>query len=115
MTSQTFSDHLNITSIDGVLLRAAKPLPKASESLSLLTRGGIPFLLLTNGGGQHEVERISFLNDRLGLNMDVNQIIQSHTPFAELAKGTPDQEALKDKTVLVVGGDKDRCRDVARR
>lgn len=35
--------------------------------------------------------------------------IQSHTPFAELAHA----DALKDKCVLVVGGDYGRCRDVA--
>jgi len=34
--------------------------------------------------------------------------IQSHTPFADLHE-------YKDKTVLVVGGDEDKCRVVAER
>lgn len=34
--------------------------------------------------------------------------IQSHTPFADL-------DEYKDKTILVVGGDEDKCRVVAER
>jgi len=34
--------------------------------------------------------------------------IQSHTPFADLVE-------YKDKTILVVGGDEDKCRVVAER
>jgi len=34
--------------------------------------------------------------------------VQSHTPFAGL-------DEYKDKTVLVVGGDGDKCREVAER
>lgn len=33
-------------------------------------------------------------------------LVQSHTPFAHL-------EEYKDKTIMVVGGDKDNCRLVA--
>jgi hypothetical protein len=32
--------------------------------------------------------------------------VQSHTPFADL-------EQYKDKTILVLGGDEDKCRFVA--
>lgn len=47
-------------------------------------------------------------------------IVQSHTPFAELANATSNppsspalRENFKDKTVLVAGGDYGKCRDVA--
>ncbi|MCJ1255806.1 hypothetical protein MMC24_003624 [Lignoscripta atroalba] len=39
--------------------------------------------------------------------------VQSHTPFAELVHGNADQEALRDKCILVTGGDGDKCRLVA--
>lgn len=38
--------------------------------------------------------------------------VQSHTPFAELADGHGG-ENLKNKCVLVVGGEGDKCRIVA--
>lgn len=42
-------------------------------------------------------------------------IIQSHSPFAELVHGTPEQEPLENKCILVSGGDGDNCRQVAER
>ncbi|KAI5300453.1 hypothetical protein KEM56_002450 [Ascosphaera pollenicola] len=99
--------------IDGVLLNSSKPLPGASESLSLLVKEKIPFLFLTNGGGQTELERIERLNDLLSLQLDVSRIVQSHTPFKELVKGFDRQRPLENKTVLVVGGAGDKCRRVA--
>ena len=94
-------------SIDGVLLRSSKPIPGAAESLTLLKEQGIPFILLTNGGGKHESERVADLSEKLQLPLDASVIIQSHSPFAELAG------SLENKRVLVVGGDGDRCRQVA--
>ncbi|KAM5475871.1 hypothetical protein MauCBS54593_000553 [Microsporum audouinii] len=100
--------------IDGVLLRASRPLPGASQTLSLLQKQRIPFILLTNGGGMSENERVSQLSDRLGVPLGPELIIQSHTPYAELVRGKEDQEPLENKTVLVVGGAGDKCRDVAK-
>jgi len=40
-----------LNSIDGVLLRDAVPIPGASKALNYLHDNGIPFILLTNGGG----------------------------------------------------------------
>ncbi|KAI5284764.1 hypothetical protein KEM54_001094 [Ascosphaera aggregata] len=100
--------------IDGVLLRSSKPLPGASDALSLLVKEKIPFLFLTNGGGQSELERTEKLNELLGLSLDVSRLVQSHTPYQELVKGNNDQKPLGDKTVLVVGGAGDNCRHVAR-
>lgn len=105
-------------SIDGVLLRSSTPLPHASETLSYLQSHRIPFILLTNGGGKHESERVSDLSRLLGISLDTSMFVQSHTPFAELVDSTTSKEdstPLKDKTVLVVGGDGDKCRRVAER
>lgn len=46
------------------------------------------------------------LSAKLGVEMDVGMFVQSHTPFA-------DMEEYKEKTVLVVGGEGERCRRVA--
>ncbi|KAK8158503.1 HAD-like domain-containing protein [Phyllosticta citrichinensis] len=92
--------------IDGVLLRSSDPIPRAHAALSFLQRESIPFILLTNGGGKHEADRVAELSDKLKLPLDTGMFVQSHTPFA-------DMEHYKDKTVLVVGGDGGKCRDVA--
>ncbi|EEH34069.2 aspartyl-tRNA synthetase [Paracoccidioides lutzii Pb01] len=103
------------TSIDGVLLRSSRALPGASESLQLLQRENIPFVLLTNGGGMHETERTAQLSEHLHIPLDTDMIIQSHTPFAELVKDNEEQYSLRDKCVLVVGGVGGKCRSVAQR
>ncbi|CAI6337699.1 unnamed protein product [Periconia digitata] len=92
--------------IDGVLLRSSDPLPRAHKTLSYLQSQDIPFILLTNGGGKHESERVSELSRKLSVPMDTSMFVQSHTPFA-------DMHTYKDKTVMVVGGDSDKCRVVA--
>ncbi|KAK5941930.1 hypothetical protein PMZ80_005881 [Knufia obscura] len=99
--------------IDGVLLRSSQPIPGATQCLTYLHKHHIPFILLTNGGGKTEAQRTRDLNDKLSLppeyQIHVNQLIQSHTPLSELATthGTP---SYKNKTILVVGGDGDKCR-----
>ena len=95
-------------SIDGVLVRSSDPIPRAHDALSLLQKNGIPFILLTNGGGKHERERTEELSKKLQIQLDESMIVQSHTPFADLRD-------LHDKTVLVAGGDYDRCQEVARK
>lgn len=74
--------------------------------LSYLQRQRIPFILLTNGGGKHESERVADLSESLGVSLDTSMFVQSHTPFA-------DMDQYKDKTVLVCGGEGDKCRVVA--
>ncbi|KAI9669534.1 MAG: hypothetical protein M1817_004653 [Caeruleum heppii] len=98
--------------IDGVLLRSATPIPGAHEALSQLQHAKIPFILLTNGGGKHESERVAELSDKLRVPLDVGMFIQSHTPFAALADENA-EGSLRDKCVLVIGGDGDKCRTVA--
>lgn len=46
------------------------------------------------------------LSSKLNVKMDTSMFVQSHTPFA-------DMDQYKDKTVMVVGGDSDKCRKVA--
>jgi len=87
-------------------VRSSDPLPRAHEALSLLQKERIPFILLTNGGGKHEIERLADLSKKLNVQMKHDSIVQSHTPFADLRH-------LHDKTVLVVGGEYDRCQVVA--
>ncbi|KAJ4520131.1 hypothetical protein HRR83_002095 [Exophiala dermatitidis] len=96
--------------IDGVLLRSAKPIPHAPQTLQFLQRNTIPFILLTNGGGKHESERVKDLSERLSVPLDTSMFVQSHTPFAELVHG---ENSLRHKCILVVGGEAGRCRAVA--
>ncbi|KAK4124821.1 HAD-superfamily hydrolase [Parathielavia appendiculata] len=95
--------------IDGVLLHVAKPIPGAPEVLKFLDDNNIPFILLTNGGGKHETERVKDLGDKLGVQLSTDNFVQSHTPFRELLEG-PDN--LRDKTVLVTGSDYEKCRAI---
>ncbi|EON67713.1 HAD-superfamily subfamily IIA hydrolase [Coniosporium apollinis CBS 100218] len=92
--------------IDGVLLRSHDPLPRARKALSYLQQQRIPSILLTNGGGKHESERVADLSESLGVSLDTSMFVQSHTPFA-------DMDQYKNKTVLVCGGEGDKCRVVA--
>jgi ribonucleotide monophosphatase NagD (HAD superfamily) len=66
----------------------------------------VPFLLLTNGGGHHDKDRVEKLSEKLKIPLDTDMFIQSHTPFA-------DMERFKDKTIMVIGGEGDNCRQVA--
>ncbi|KAL2135589.1 hypothetical protein VTI74DRAFT_7865 [Chaetomium olivicolor] len=97
--------------IDGVLLHVSKPIPGAPEVLKFLNDYNIPFILLTNGGGKHETERVKDLNNKLGVQLSTDNFVQSHTPFRELIEG-PD--SLREKTVLVTGSDYEKCRAIFR-
>ncbi|KAI1778958.1 HAD-superfamily hydrolase [Hypoxylon cercidicola] len=98
--------------IDGVLLHVAKPIPGATQTLAYLQEHNIPFILLTNGGGKHETERVADLSSRLGVPLTTDNFVQSHTPFRELVHG-PAGAALKDKNILVTGSDAAHCRRIA--
>lgn len=106
---QTPSDIAFCFDIDGVLLRSATPIPGAIEALRTLQARRIPFILLTNGGGKHESERVADLSKKLSVPLDTSLFVQSHTPFSRMG----DKQDLKHKCVLVVGGDGAKCREVA--
>ncbi|KAI1755963.1 HAD-like domain-containing protein [Xylaria castorea] len=116
--------------IDGVLLHVAKPIPGATKTLEYLQRHDIPFILLTNGGGKHERERVEDLSARLGVPLSTDNFVQSHTPFQELvhrswspshSDGHPQNElqdgagkfGLADKNVLITGSDPAKSRLIA--
>lgn len=94
-------------SIDGVLLHSSDPIPGAAETLRFLSEHSIPFLLLTNGGGRLEKDRVADLSSKLGLPLTTSNFVQSHTPFTELVA------SLRDKTILVTGQDSNKCRTIA--
>lgn len=93
-------------SVDGVLVRGNTALPRAAQALSTLRERSIPFLLLTNGGGYHEEKRASFLSKAIGVHINTQEIVQSHTPFQ-------DMQDYKEGTTLIVGGEYDNARAVA--
>ncbi|EQB45702.1 HAD-superfamily subfamily IIA hydrolase [Colletotrichum gloeosporioides Cg-14] len=75
--------------IDGVLIRGGRAIPEAVEAMKVLNGDNeygiqIPYIFLTNGGAQ---------------------FICGHTPMREMAE--------RFNTVLVVGGEGEKCREVA--
>jgi HAD superfamily hydrolase (TIGR01456 family) len=95
------------------LLHVSKPIPGAREALSFLNEHDIPYILLTNGGGKHETERVLDLTEKLGVNLGVANFVQSHTPFQDLVDGHNGKGGLRDKTILVTGADTNKCRRIA--
>ena len=64
-----------------------------------------PYIFLTNGGGKFETERCRDLSQQLEIDVSPGQFICGHTPMREFAD--------RYGTVLVVGGEGEKCRDVA--
>ncbi|KAM5508528.1 hypothetical protein McanMca71_000499 [Microsporum canis] len=96
--------------IDGVLIRGGKPIPAAVEALKVLNGDNeygikVPYIFVTNGGGKTEEERCLDLSRQLEYDVSPGQFICGHTPMREMAE--------KYKTVLVVGGEGEKCRIVA--
>lgn len=98
--------------IDGVLVRGGNAIPEAVEAMKVLNGENeygirIPYIFLTNGGGKFETERCRDLSKQLEIEVSPGQFICGHTPMRELS----------DKyrgTVLVVGGEGEKCREVAK-
>ncbi|EMR65210.1 hypothetical protein MGN70_003871 [Eutypa lata] len=96
--------------IDGVLVRGGRAIPEAIEAMKALNGENkygikIPYIFLTNGGGKSEAERCSDLSAQLQTEISPAQFICGHTPMSEMAS--------KYTTVLVVGGEGEKCRQVA--
>ncbi|KAK3317012.1 HAD-like domain-containing protein [Apodospora peruviana] len=96
--------------IDGVLIRGGKPIPEAIEAMKVLNGENefgvkVPYIFLTNGGGKFETERCKDLSGQLEIDVSPGQFICGHTPMREFAD--------RYGTVLVVGGEGEKCRDVA--
>lgn len=88
-------------------MHGSTPISAATTALQLLSQKSIEFILLTNGGGKSESARTAELSSYLDVPIHPSQFIQSHTPFAGFASRP------KFKTVLVIGGEGDMCRQVA--
>jgi len=95
-----------------VLLHESRPIPGASEALSYLLENHIPYILLTNGGGEHEKDRVAGLSEKLKVPLTTENFVQSHTPFQELAQGPG---SLREKTVFVTGSNAVKSREIAER
>ena len=96
--------------IDGVLIRGGKPIPEAVQAMKVLNGQNaygikIPYIFVTNGGGKTEQERCIQLSKQLEMEVSPGQFICGHTPMREMAQ--------RYTTVLVVGGEGEKCRQVA--
>jgi HAD superfamily hydrolase (TIGR01450 family) len=96
--------------IDGVLVHGDRVIPEGRRVLEILNGDNelgikIPHIFLTNGSGKPESARCEQLSKILNSPISVDQFIQSHTPMQALAEYY--------NTVLVVGGEGYRCREVA--
>ncbi|MBE7181884.1 MAG: hypothetical protein INR71_11880, partial [Terriglobus roseus] len=96
--------------IDGVLIRGGRVIPEAVEAMKMLNGENdygikVPYIFVTNGGGKTEEERCIQLSKQLELEVSPGQFICGHTPMREMAE--------KYHTVLVVGGEGEKCRHVA--
>ncbi|KEY66729.1 hypothetical protein S7711_06776 [Stachybotrys chartarum IBT 7711] len=96
--------------IDGVLVRGGKAIPEAIQAMRVLNGENeygvkVPHIFLTNGGGKTEEERCGDLSRQLQCDIKPGQFICGHTPMREMAEVY--------KTVLVVGGEGEKCRQVA--
>ncbi|KAI0121100.1 HAD-like domain-containing protein [Xylariales sp. AK1849] len=96
--------------IDGVLVHGDRLIPEGKRALDILNGDNelgikIPHIFLTNGSGKPEKPRCEQLSKILKNPVSTDQFIQSHTPMSALAEYYP--------TVLVVGGEGYKCREVA--
>lgn len=96
--------------IDGVLVHGDRLIPEGQRVLEILNGDNelgikIPHIFLTNGSGKPEQPRVEQLSKILHNPISTEQFIQSHTPMRALAEYY--------KTVLVVGGEGYKCREVA--
>lgn len=96
--------------IDGVFVKGGEPIPEAVEAMKYINGENpygikVPYIFLTNGGGKTEEERCRDLSRQLEYEVDPGQFICGHTPMREMAEHYG--------TVLVVGGEGEKCRIVA--
>jgi len=97
--------------IDGVLVHGDRLIPEGKRVLEILNGDNelgikIPHIFLTTGSGKPEADRCAQLSSILKSPISTEQFIQSHTPMSALAEYY--------HTVLVVGGEKYKCREVAK-
>ncbi|KAF0983948.1 hypothetical protein FDP41_007863 [Naegleria fowleri] len=74
-------DFAIVFDIDGVLIHDGTVIEGAPEILKSLYSHHIPYVLLTNGGGESEESRAQRLSKLFGVEIDASRIILSHTPL----------------------------------
>lgn len=76
-----------VSDIDGVLVRGRVPIPRTKEALERVSRMGLPFCCLTNGGGSTEQVKADKLNaifkDLPAGYFTSRNMILNHTPLKE--------------------------------
>ncbi|POS87948.1 HAD-superfamily hydrolase [Erysiphe pulchra] len=102
LTADTFAFAFDI---DGVLIRGGRPIPEAIEAMKVLNGENEYGPLTDVGGGKSESERCIDLSRQLDMEVSPSQFICGHTPMREMIE--------KYNTVLVVGGEGEKCREVA--
>lgn len=88
--------------IDGVLMRDKAPVPRAKEALERLdntTRGRVPRIYLSNGGGRTEQTRATQLTTVLNVQVSAEECILPHTPM----KAITQQYRENPLPVLIIG------------
>ena len=80
--------------IDGVLVRGTAPLPGAAAALARLDAARVPWLLLTNGGGELEAAKAAKVGALLGRRVAPAQVVLSHTPLRDAVAAHGAQRTL---------------------
>ncbi|KAG0245753.1 HAD-like domain-containing protein [Mortierella sp. GBAus27b] len=93
--------------IDGVLIRGKRVIPQTRRALELLWENNVPYVFLTNGGGVRESEKAEELSKKLGVPVNPDHLIVSHSPMRSLVP------KYRDSNVMVVGGVGSSCKNVA--
>ncbi|KAF9084069.1 hypothetical protein BGX29_000321 [Mortierella sp. GBA35] len=107
-TASTTAPHFNIAfDIDGVLIKGKQVIPQTRRALELLQENKIPYIFLTNGGGTLESEKADQLTKKLGLYVNPEHLIVSHSPMRSLVS------KYRDANVMVVGGEGSACKHAA--
>lgn len=86
-----------VLDVDGVLVRGSHVIPAAPQALQILKREGVPMLFVTNGGNMVEAEKAEKLSAQLGISIQEDQVILSHTPWRRLVP------QYSRKRVLIIG------------
>ncbi|KAF9935898.1 hypothetical protein BGZ67_002883 [Mortierella alpina] len=93
--------------IDGVLIKGKRVIPQTRRALELLHENNIPYIFLTNGGGVRESEKADQLSKKLGIQVNPDHLIVSHSPMRALVP------QYQNSNIMVVGGTGNACKDVA--
>lgn len=84
------------------------PIPGAGEAISVLQKRQIPFVIVTRDTDTTEKEAARDLSTQLALKIKPRNILLPQSPFRDCVG------EYKDKTVLVLGGDGEKARQMLR-